>query len=210
MTRNTSNTVEPAFEFSGGRLCLDLANTVERRGTPKARDLLAGYPEMVAWGRQACVFTPAEAERALRKARRSPGPASSALGRVRRLRESIFRVFSSVVAGVSPAEPDLDHLSEMAGRTLAGARLTGSGESFSWQWGGNPAEPDRLIWKAAMSAVDLITSEEMKRLRECAAGECSWLFMDGSRNQSRRWCDMKVCGNRSKVRRHYLRHAGSK
>jgi len=208
MSAKIPHTDEPAFEFSGGRLCLDLANTVQRRGTPRACDLLAGLAELVAWGLQGGVYTREQAGKALQASRRPAGAA--ALGRLRRLREAIFRVFSALAAGGSPEDEDLDLLSRSAGRTLVDARLSESDGRFSWRWHGDPASCDRLIWECSMSAVELLTSSELGRLRECAAGDCSWLFLDGSRNQSRRWCDMKVCGNRSKVRRHYLRHAESK
>jgi len=53
--------------------------------------------------------------------------------------------------------------------------------------------------------VDLLTSDRLSAVRECAADDCAWLFLDESRNRSRRWCDMKVCGNRQKARLHYHR-----
>jgi len=37
--------------------------------------------------------------------------------------------------------------------------------------------------------------------------ECRWLFLDTSKNHTRRWCDMKVCGNRIKARRFKALHA---
>jgi predicted RNA-binding Zn ribbon-like protein len=51
-----------------------------------------------------------------------------------------------------------------------------------------------------------MTSEELARVSSCGADTCRWLFLDTSRNHSRRWCDMKVCGNRMKARRFQARH----
>jgi predicted RNA-binding Zn ribbon-like protein len=62
-----------------------------------------------------------------------------------------------------------------------------------------------MLWPVARSAADLLTSQEQSRVRECAASDCGWLFLDLSRNRSRRWCDMETCGNRTKARRHYAR-----
>jgi predicted RNA-binding Zn ribbon-like protein len=64
---------------------------------------------------------------------------------------------------------------------------------------------DRVLWPAVVSAAELLTSDDLGRVRECASERCAWLFLDRSKNQSRRWCDMTVCGNRSKARRHYSR-----
>jgi predicted RNA-binding Zn ribbon-like protein len=55
-----------------------------------------------------------------------------------------------------------------------------------------------------------MTSERMKRLRRCGNSTCYWLFLDETKNCSRRWCEMASCGNLMKVRRHRERHrAGS-
>jgi predicted RNA-binding Zn ribbon-like protein len=55
------------------------------------------------------------------------------------------------------------------------------------------------------AAAELLTSDDRARIRECGSETCFWLFMDHSKNGTRRWCDMKVCGNREKARRHYRR-----
>ena len=64
---------------------------------------------------------------------------------------------------------------------------------------------DRPLWPVLRSAAALLTSDDIARIRECAAERCAWLFIDHSRNRSRRWCDMRDCGNRAKARRHYAR-----
>jgi predicted RNA-binding Zn ribbon-like protein len=46
----------------------------------------------------------------------------------------------------------------------------------------------------------------MSMLRECGNPECRWLFLDTSKNHTRRWCDMKICGNRMKARRFKAQH----
>ncbi|MBI4413448.1 MAG: CGNR zinc finger domain-containing protein, partial [candidate division NC10 bacterium] len=76
---------------------------------------------------------------------------------------------------------------------------------FAWRWTGDGQRLDRMLWAVTRSAADLLTSGELAAVRECEAETCAWLFMDRSRNRSRRWCDMKACGNRAKARRHYER-----
>ena len=68
---------------------------------------------------------------------------------------------------------------------------------------------DTVLWPIAKSAADLLTSDRLACVRECAAQNCGWLFMDNSPNQRRRWCNMKICGNRAKARRHYERNRTS-
>jgi len=65
-----------------------------------------------------------------------------------------------------------------------------------------------VLWPVAHDAAELLASDQLPRLRECAADDCCWLFLDESKNRSRVWCDMRVCGNRAKARRHYARTRG--
>ena len=61
------------------------------------------------------------------------------------------------------------------------------------------------LWPVAHAAANLLVSDQVSRVRMCASDSCDWLFLDLSRNQMRRWCDMKTCGNRVKARRYYER-----
>jgi predicted RNA-binding Zn ribbon-like protein len=54
----------------------------------------------------------------------------------------------------------------------------------------------------AREAVELFAPERQERIRECAADDCGLVFYDESRSNNRRWCSMKRCGNRAKVRTH--------
>jgi predicted RNA-binding Zn ribbon-like protein len=74
-----------------------------------------------------------------------------------------------------------------------------------WSWA-DQRDPELPLWALAMSAADLITSEAVQRVRTCDNAECRWLFLDTSKNHTRRWCDMKICGNRMKARRFKAQH----
>ncbi len=72
-------------------------------------------------------------------------------------------------------------------------------KGYQWQWQTDD-DLSRIIWPIALSALELLTSEEIKNVRQCPG--CGWLFLDTSKNKRRRWCDMRACGNRAKVKRH--------
>ena len=74
-------------------------------------------------------------------------------------------------------------------------------------WARNRGEKalDSALWPIADSAAKLLTSPDRKRIKECASNNCLWLFLDTTKNHKRRWCDMKSCGNRAKVREHRRR-----
>ena len=125
------------------------------------------------------------------------------LRRARTLRESIFRIFAAVAARRHSSPADLAVLNAELPRALGSLRILAAGAGFSWA--AAVPGPERLLAAVARSAADLLTSRDAGAVRECAAPGCRWLFLDRSRNRSRRWCDMKVCGNRAKARRHYRR-----
>lgn len=194
------------FEITGGHLCLDLTNTVDNRPTPEARELLRSYRDLVDWAVQTGAVQGTKAQVLRREARHDPRAAARALSRARRVRETIFRIFSAVAQGHIPPSSAIEELNAALPAAFAARRVGVRAGKFSWGWQDRgPADLNRVLWLAVMSAVELLTSGDLDRVRECAGERCAWLFIDRSKNRSRRWCDMTVCGNRTKARRHYAR-----
>jgi predicted RNA-binding Zn ribbon-like protein len=196
---------EYTFDFSGGRLCLDFVNTVGgSRAEPKER--LNSYFDLVSWGRQAGVLNERDAQRLGQLAKRRPGDAARTLAGAVQLREALFRIFAG--AADCRAQPDdMNIFNAALGRALAQVRLDATAEGCVRVWAGEADALDRMLWPVLRSAMDVLTSEEERsRIRTCESPACDWLFLDTSRNRSRRWCDMKSCGNRAKARRYYERH----
>ncbi len=193
------------FDLSGGRLCLDFANTLSKRLTSHPRELLASYGDLVAWSRQAGLVTEREAGVLIREAKRRRADAAAVLERGVALREAIYRIFSAVAGECPAGRGDLATLNAALAEVLPLLGIVPKGDGFGWGWTGDGQRLDRMLWPVTRSAADLLTSAERAAVRECDAQTCAWLFMDRSRNRSRRWCDMKACGNRAKARRHYER-----
>jgi predicted RNA-binding Zn ribbon-like protein len=196
--------IKTHIEFSGGRLCLDFANTSVRPTRP--RELINSYSDLISWSQQAGIITDHEAQRLTQEAARRPGEAALTLERAIVLREALYSIFSAVADMRSPDEADLALLNGELAQALAMSRIVPRAASFAWGWVDDEERLERMLWPVARSAADLLTSEELHAVRECAASDCSWLFMDTSKNKSRRWCDMKTCGNRVKARQHYHRN----
>jgi predicted RNA-binding Zn ribbon-like protein len=193
------------FELTGGLLCLDFANTVDNRTEVHPRELLNSYHDLVSWGKQAQVLTEQEAQRLLDAAARHPTEASKVLERAVAVREAIFRIIKAVTKEALPEDDDLVALSVAVADAQAHVQIVPKEGGFIWDWAGNAGELDRMLWPVVRSAADLLTSEELDDVRVCASDTCNWLFLDTSKNHSRRWCDMKSCGNREKARRFYGR-----
>lgn len=191
------------FVFSGDCLCLDFANTLDDRLTGRAKELLTSYAALVTWSQQAGLLTAVEARDLTREGARRPTAVAAVLQRAIILREVIYRLFAAVAAGRLPASADVETLNQtlMQGRDLWQVIMTAEG--FQWGWQAESAGLERMLWPVAQSAAELLTSAARSAVRECAAGDCGWLFLDTSHR--RRWCSMQSCGNRMKARRHYTR-----
>jgi predicted RNA-binding Zn ribbon-like protein len=190
----------PAFEISGGDLALDFPNTKERRPTATPVELLHSYDDVVAWGVQAGAVPAGLAPELRARAARRPAEARAAFRRAVELREAIFALFSAVAGGRPLPESALARLNAALPPALSHQRLDSDGPHARWAWS-DETHLDRILWPVLRKAAALLTSPDLSRLRECAASDCAWLFLDASRNGTRRWCDMTVCGNREKARR---------
>jgi predicted RNA-binding Zn ribbon-like protein len=190
------------------RLCLDFANTANWHASAQPEEELNSYADLVGWGRQVGLLTAAEAERLLQTAAQQPADAHAALAQAVELREAIYRIFSAIAAGRTPAPADLAILNNWFATGLGRLQVTQTAGSFGWQWQGAAAALEGLLWPVAHSAAELLISAELDRVKECADERgCGWLFFDTSRNRSRRWCSMEGCGNLAKVRRHRRKQA---
>jgi predicted RNA-binding Zn ribbon-like protein len=198
--------MESAFELNAGRLCLDFTNTVRARPLSEKVDLIRSYADLLSWARQATILTPGDAATLGEAARQQTRAAADALAQALQLREALYGLFSARAAGLPAPASDLRTINKGIGRAMTRAGLSPSATGrFEWSWPDAPLGLDRVAWWVARSAAELLTSKDLTGVRECAGYDCGRLFMDGTKNRSRRWCDMASCGNRAKGRRHYER-----
>jgi predicted RNA-binding Zn ribbon-like protein len=198
--------MEYVFDLSGGRLCLDFATTLDGRAS-EPRERLNTYADLVSWGRQAGTVSPSAARRLLEGASRHPRRAAAVLEQARELREAIYRIWVAEAHQEPPPVEDVELLNSVLARALGHQRLDREVEAYVLNWRDDDAL-ESILWRVVKSAAELLTSEEAKLVRQCeafATSDCAWLFIDETRNRSRRWCSMTSCGNRAKARRHYQR-----
>jgi predicted RNA-binding Zn ribbon-like protein len=193
----------------GGALCLDFVNTAGWRGQPDSAGALCDYEDLVAWAQHVGALSARQSRDLLKRAASEPAHAGTVHEQAISLREALYRVFSSLAAGRAAEPADLARINAAVADAYRHLRLTPSGAVFAWEWHEADGALDLPVWMVARSAADLLVSDELARLRECAGEKCDWLFLDASRNQSRRWCDMAACGNRAKAQRNYARRRGS-
>lgn len=194
------------FDMGVGVLCLDFANTVNWHASDHPEDALNGYSDLLDWGTAAGILSSTQAAQLRQTAANQPESTAAAFDRAIQTREAIYRIFADFSEQGSVDPDDLAILNEALSRSLPHLRLTVSDAEFAWDWAEDPDSLDRVLWVVARSAGELLTSDQLDRVRQCADDRgCGYLFLDTSRNRSRRWCSMESCGNRAKARRHYQR-----
>jgi predicted RNA-binding Zn ribbon-like protein len=188
-----------------GQLCLEFTNTVGARDTDTPNERLQSYSDLVAWGEQVGFLGPHAAAQLRQVGEERSQESSAVLRSAVALREVLYRIFTAHAEEVAPQREDLMLLNRALERALPHLQLAVDQDGFVWQWQLNADDLDQVLWPVARSASELLTSGDLARVRECAGEHCTWLFIDRSKNHSRRWCDMQECGNVAKVRRYRSR-----
>lgn len=174
--------------FAGGVLALDATNTVVHRGKPeKSFDRFDDPAEIARFADAASEFRADE----LGGRRLRSGKPADAAPRVIALREATDALFRDAVARGGIDRRLMPDFLRACADGLEAGDAAGQGGNISFEAA------------VATSALSLLPAETVRRLRICP--NCGWLFLDRSRNSSRMWCDMTVCGNRSKAKAHYRR-----
>ena len=185
----------------GGHLALDFVNTVDG----EARfETLRGYRDLVAWSVRLDVLTVDEGERLVREANCRSEVAEAVYRDALALRDAIYNIFRAIAEGGNPPSGDLEVLRGYEREALSRGRLARGDDGFEWEWK-ESRDLARMLWPVAHAATVLLTSGGLDRLKLCVG--CYWLFLDASRNRSRRWCTMEVCGTHEKARRYVAKRA---
>lgn len=187
--------------------CLEFANVLARRSGDPLRHITS-YHHLVSWSVQAGCIGPGDAQRLREAVGEHPEEADRATERARRLCVALRGIFSAVAEGRRTEPAELDLLNREWREVLRRQRIVARGARFAVELppaGGSLVRP---LWPVIRSAAELLVSARLDRVRICAAAGCTYLFLDPTRNGSRRWCDMRICGNRAKARRFQERHRG--
>jgi predicted RNA-binding Zn ribbon-like protein len=201
------------FELIGGHPALDFVNTLDNRfreGAPV--ELLQSHGDLLEFMRQSGLLG-AQQARLIGAAAKRGRQEARVLRSARELREAAASVLYSAAGGGAPATAPVLALERhfqnaSRHRELQWRRSTkhSAGQPGAiWVWGRFETDAELPLWMLALSSSELMTSKALGRLRTCGSDTCRWLFLDNSKNHTRRWCDMKICGNRMKARRFHAR-----
>ena len=182
------------------RPALNFVNTVDPREGEPGVEYIPTYSALVQWAVRVGIITRSQSEHLKRAAQPDRSQEQQALRRALTLREALYRALSALSKHRQPHHRDLGVIQSAFHEAVGQAQLKQRGHRFQWQL---REDLDLISSLIALDTVELLESGLADRLRRCpGSGDCGWLFVDTSKNATRRWCSMAGCGNRAKARRH--------
>jgi predicted RNA-binding Zn ribbon-like protein len=195
---NSIRTLE-TLELVGGALCLDFVNTINSRLNPE-HDYLIHYSDLAGWANKVGILSTTQSNQLQKRAKQNVAEAENASHAARALRELLYRLLSNSAKESEPSKQDMGLFMRSYGEAISHGQLLKNEDHFTTVWKVDEAF-DSVLWQIIHSAGELLLSRELGQVKECPG--CGWLFLDTSKNQSRRWCSMNTCGARDKMRRYH-------
>ena len=196
------------FALVGNHRCLDFVNTeVIERG--QRADLLADFPDLVAWLTAAQLLGPTEAQGALRRWNGTSAGAR-ALVKARALRASFRAMLEEIGRGRPISASTLEAINSLLARPVGHGELVHGRHGFRRRFRFELRAPFDLLVPVAETASDFLCHSDFSLVRKCESPRCVQYFYDLSKNHARRWCSMSVCGNRMKVAAYHRRASANR
>jgi predicted RNA-binding Zn ribbon-like protein len=191
------------FKLHAGHPALELVNTLDFRFSAQTVDLIPTYKDLLRFAAQLQLLTAEQA----RKLGRTAGEeeARRVLASTAKLREALAKVLYGRIDGTRPPAGQIQVLEHQFHAAAQHRRLLAREAHLEWSWSGLERKAEIPLWMLAQAASELLVSSDAELIKDCGDPTCRWLFLDVSKNHTRRWCDMKTCGNRMKARRHHER-----
>lgn len=200
-----SSTAPKEWQFFGGRICLDFANTLDWRLTAAPEELIGDYARLLAWSSARGILCAAALHELERKAHRDEPRASTVLTEAHRLRRAMWVAIDASRSGTPINTSEFNAWLRLLPAQPAMQR---QGSAYQFVLDGNDLR--QPLWPVLWSWTAVLTSSDISRLGSCEAEGCGWYYVDESPNHTRRWCSSELCGNRERVRRAYLKKAAAK
>ena len=204
MTKEITRRRPPRFELTGGHLCLDFVNTLDERPSREPKELLKSYTDLARFAEDTGIMEISDLDELAKRSLMDPEAAAHALRAAIEQREAIHAIVAAVMKKQPIPAKELAQLNGHVQYAAEHSYLVKRNGKFEWQFdrlGGF----DAIAWRIARAAAELLASDQLAFVRACSSKTCQWLFLDTSKNHRRRWCSMKLCGNRTKAQRYYAR-----
>lgn len=181
---------------------INFANTIDWRGREDSIEYLNSYNELIDWAQRIELINQSTATELRRQAAQSPDKATKSLQRAKEFRETAYRVLYRLSLDEPPESRDVELIDAEMQQMSKHLKLDLKMKKLKLN---DEIDLDIILRLIVKDTVDLLTSDQLNRVKRCQSDECGWLFIDTSKNNSRKWCNMNSCGNRAKARRYYNR-----
>jgi predicted RNA-binding Zn ribbon-like protein len=195
------------FKLHAEHPALELVNTLDMRFSAETIELIPTYKDLLRLTTQLKLLTADQSRRLARTV--DEKTAQRVLASTVELREALAAVLYSRIDGSKHPGAQVEILERHFQAAALHRRLVADESHWYWSWSGVERNAEIPLWMLAQAAADLLVSSDAEFIKDCGDPTCRWLFLDTSKNHSRRWCDMKTCGNRMKARRHQARYQGA-
>lgn len=187
------------------RLWLDFVNT-DTAPLLSRGEQLRDFAALLRWLVDHDIVDRERAEGLSRRALLQPAAAAATLLEARRVRASLRALAEYGTTSRSAREQAVLEINRVLGRSTGTRRLDSRGDGgFVRVFVPTGDAFAGLLIPIVESTADALAVDELARVRACAERRCGRVFLDTSRNGTRRWCDMGTCGNRAKAARHRAR-----
>jgi predicted RNA-binding Zn ribbon-like protein len=194
---------ERAFKFVANSLCLDFVNTLRLRDG-QMLDLLQDIEDLFAWCVAAQIIPPARAGTMLQELR-ARREVQSILEQALALRTALVDMAQRLARGTSVARQTVGMVNALLGQWQGQVELVRGKRRYEKRLQLALTRPIHLLVPIAESAADLLSSADLRLVKKCQSSDCLIYFYDTTKNHSRSWCSMELCGNRAKAAAHYER-----
>lgn len=191
-TMNNSVFISKELRLDGNNLCLNFVNTIYDRLALEVRDLIVDKEDWITWLRKTGL---------LEKNIVFSNDVGFDLEYVTDTRELFYRIFKSLSHNRTVLKKDLKHFEQLLLKARKATKLSIIDNVPKQELIIDDNNLSNYVLPIIKSAHDLFISDKIVRIKEC--NHCGWLYLDTSKNNSRKWCSMESCGSQVKAKRYY-------
>lgn len=185
------------YKLIGVELCFDFTNTMSWRELEDPHEWLDGADNLATWARLTGILDDAEAMELKKHLNDRIKYQTQVLDQFKATRELIYNIFNAIVKERPPTKKDLEKINVLMKEASGHLELILTGKKYQLNWESKLSALDKIRYSVLRSALQVLTEKDLTRVKKCPS--CQWLYLDMSKNKSRRWCTMEDCGNRHKV-----------
>jgi predicted RNA-binding Zn ribbon-like protein len=185
-------------------LSLDFINTQIIQGGQLV-DLLENFADLVGWLAAVQVLDMTQAEEAIQRWDNTL-EGQYTFERALAFRAVLREMVKQIVAGKPVSSAAIEEINTLLRYRIRYSELISRQDELTIRWHAKFDEAVHLLTLIAEAASELLCHADLALIKKCENPECILYFYDTSKNHTRRWCSMSLCGNRMKVAAYYRRH----